>query len=735
VARSLIRIFTLAAAIFCAALAHAATPPSSLPPLVATRTTTAHSIDGALDDEAWRGGPQPTGEWRSYNPLNGDTIPQQTHVWIAYDDRYLYFAFQCDDQEPDRIKASVARRDTIFSDDWVGLSLDALGTGQVSYHMMVNPVGVQMDMLNSASSFEDLAPDWTWDSAGKPTPNGYSVEIRLPLESIRFKGGDSVRMGVLFWRHISRSGVSVAWPAMNSGQWVFDVHSGLMFSHLESRLAREVIPSATYNHTRSREDTPVWSEVLGGPQAGLSARVGLTSTTSLDATVNPDFSQVESDAFQVEVNQRFPVFYSEKRPFFMQGSDVFKLGGVGNGDASMQAAVHTRQIVDPIAGAKVTGTVGRLTFGTLNASDEAPGKLAAEDGTAGAGRNRQFNIGRLQYGLGPSSFAGAIVTDTRFAGDDNQVVGADLALKVSETQRVSAMVLQSWSDRRGDKSQGVALQANYSHSTQRSTQSAQFEHYDPAFAMDTAFYTRVGFTSGWGYADYNIDPDKTKYPWVHRISPFTFLQRAYDRIQRGDELTSVTGVRIAFTRQGFFRIDGAFGQEPWAGHEYAVRRVRSFGSVQLFRWLQANGSFVNGSAIYYDPENPYAGRDHSLNVGVTLQPTGRFTEDLSYTHEVFHRADDGRLVYDLDIINSRTTYQFTRFVFVRGTAQYDSSRAQVLTDFLASYEMRPGSVLYAGYGSLVERRSDLAGAWTTGIGPYLTTRRGLFLKASYLYRF
>ena len=223
---------------------------------------------------------------------------------------------------------------------------------------------------------------------------------------------------------------------------------------------------------------------------------------------------------------------------------------------------------------------------------------------------------------------------------------------MSETQRVSGMVLQSWSDRRGDKSQGVATQANYSHNTQRSSQSAQFEHYDPEFAMDTAFYTRVGFTSGWGYADYNIDPDKTKYPWVHRISPFTFLQRANDRIQRGDELTSVTGVRIAFTRQGFFRIDGTFGQEPWAGHEYPVRRLRTFGYVQLFRWLQANGSFVNGTAIYYDPDNPFAGRDHSLNVGLTLQPTGRFTEDVWYTHEVFHRADDGRLVYDLDIINT-----------------------------------------------------------------------------------
>ena len=725
----------LAAALSCGPLAYASAPPSSQPPLVATRVAAAPTIDGALDDEAWRGPAQPMGEWRSYNPLNGDTIPQQTRVWIAYDDRYLYFAFQCDDQDPDHIKASVARRDTVFSDDWVGLSLDALGTGQVSYHMMVNPAGVQMDMLNSASSFEDLAPDWIWDSAGRRTPSGYSVEIRLPLESIRFRGGDNIRMGILFWRHVSRSGVSVSWPGMNSGQWVFDVHAGLIFNHLESRLAREVIPSATYNRTRSREDTPAWSGVLGGPQAGVSASVGLTSTTSLDATVNPDFSQVESDAFQVEVNQRFPVFYSEKRPFFMQGSDVFKLAGLGNGDASMLAAVHTRQIVDPIAGAKVTGTVGRFTFGTLNASDEAPGKLAAENDEPGAGRNRQFNIGRVQYGLGPSSFVGAIVTDTRFAGDDNHVLGGDLNLKLTETQHASAMLLQSWSDRRGDKSQGVGMQANYSHSTKRSTQSAQFEHYDPDFAMDTAFYTRVGFTSGSGYLDYNFYPDKAKYPWLQRISPFTLVQRARDQVQGGDEITSVTGVRFAMTRQGFVGVNAAFGQEPYAGHEYPVRKLRTFGFVQLFRWLQANAFFVNGTAIYYDPDDPYAGRDRSLSVGLTLQPTGRFTEDVSYTHEVFHRADDGRRVYDLDIINTRTTYQFTRFVFVRGTVQYDSSRAQVLTDFLASYEMRPGSVLYAGYGSLLERRSDVNGAWTSGVGPYETTRRGLFLKASYLYRF
>ena len=176
------------------------------------------------------------GEWRSYNPLNGDTIPQQTRVWIAYDDRYLYFAFQCDDQDPDRIKASVARRDTIFSDDWVGLSLDALGTGQVSSHMMVNPSRRADGHAEQRVQLRGPAPDWIWDSAGRRTPAGTAWKSGCRSRASASRAATTSRMGILFWRHVSRSGVSVSWPGMNSGQWVFDVHAGLMFNHLESRL-------------------------------------------------------------------------------------------------------------------------------------------------------------------------------------------------------------------------------------------------------------------------------------------------------------------------------------------------------------------------------------------------------------------------------------------------------------------------------------------------------------------
>src|SRR5580765_6048700 len=383
------------------------------PEFRAVRATRPPVIDGALYDEAWQSAPVPApdSEWLSYNPLHGQAIPQRTTVWITYDADYLYFAFKCDDPDPSQIKTSITRRDNIWQDDWVGLSLDALGTGQLSYHMMVNPSGVQLDLLNSVAGNEDSAPDWRWDSAGRLTDTGYAVEVRLPLQSIRFKGGDDAKMGILFFRRVSRSGVSVSWPAMDPGVWVFERHAGLRFDSIAPRLAREILPSATYARTQTRDAPTRWNAADGRGDVGVSAKVGVASTVTLDATVNPDFSQVESDAFQVEVNQRFPIFFAEKRPFFMEGAGVFSLAGSNPGFPSgLRAAIHTRQIIDPIFGAKLTGSAGRVTFGTLSAIDEAAGRDVPAD-SRGSGEDRIFNIARAQYSLGPSNYAGGLFTD------------------------------------------------------------------------------------------------------------------------------------------------------------------------------------------------------------------------------------------------------------------------------------------------------------------------------------
>jgi Domain of unknown function (DUF5916)/Carbohydrate family 9 binding domain-like len=714
-----------------------AAPKAAISPLAATPISRPPVIDGSLDDEAWAGAPLPTGAWKSYNPLRGDTIAQQTTVWAAYDKDALYFAFRCDDPNPAGIKTSITRRDNIWSDDWVGLSLDALGTGQTSYHLMVNPSGIQLDMINTISGNEDTSPDWVWESAGRLTDRGYVVEIKLPLQTIRLKGGADVRMGILFWRRVSRIGVSVSWPALDPGKWVFETHAPLLFKDLAAVPTRELIPSLTYSRTYDRATPSRWDRDATG-DLGMSAKWGLTSTITLDATVNPDFSQVESDAFQVEVNQRYPVFFSEKRPFFMEGAGLFNLAGNGQGDESMLYAVHTRNIVDPIFGAKLTGTAGRVTFGTLTAIDQAPGRTEDEADPL-HGKDKLFQVARAQIGLKRGSYAGAIATFTELAGRRNGVAGLDINYKISDAQRASAFVVGSSTT--GDIASddpnraGVGLQANYYYEKHRGTVAVQAEHYDRGFVMDTAFLNRVGFTSGWIFADLNFYPDKTRYPWVRRVEFFNFLQGGRDRINDGNEYVDVAGIRVNFTRQGFFRIDQGFGYEAWQGERFKQGRTRLLGEVQMFRWLRTYGRYNWGPATYYDEVDPFQGRSSEGTLGITFQPNGRFTQDVEGTHIVFNRESTGERVYTVNILNTRTTYQFSKELAIRGIVQYDSQETRVLTDFLGSYELRPGTVVYAGYGSLYQKRIYQDPEWLDGQGDYLTTRRGLFFKASYLYRF
>jgi hypothetical protein len=382
-------------------------------------------IDGVLDDAAWNMAPMPTGAWASYNPNRGDAMPDhfRMNVHVAYDDRNIYFAFQCFDNEPEKIRTTVTRRDRAFSDDWVAISLDSAGTGQSAYHLFTNPSGSQMDAINTSASGEQFDADVVWYSAGQRTADGYVLEVQIPLQTLRFAEAEDVRMGLVLMRKVSRIGYSYAWPEMLPGQWVFDRPAHLIFSNLKPRRLVEALPSLTYGVNQDRDSTTRWNSVEDQWNAGISGKVGITSGITLDGTINPDFSQVESDAFQVQVNQRFPVFFSEKRPFFMEGMGLFNIAGTG-GDGNMRTAVHTRRIVDPIYGAKLTGTAGKATFGVLNALDDKPESIVAigPNGEDLPVPNRAFTIGRATYALRRSDYVGGILTHTHLDGRHNTAI-------------------------------------------------------------------------------------------------------------------------------------------------------------------------------------------------------------------------------------------------------------------------------------------------------------------------
>ena len=711
---------------FAALSLHAEKPPD----FQVRRAAVPPKIDGILNDDIWQQEPLPLGEWVSYNPIRGSkTDLFRTEVRVAYDDRYIYFAFHCFDKEPDKIRTTISRRDTAFSDDWIAMSLDSAATGQTAYHLFSNPSGIQMDALNTSASGEQFEADLLWDSAGKITDDGYVVEMRIPLQTIRFSGGETVRMGILFFRKISRTGVSYSWPEMPPGQWVFDNPAHLVFSNLKQPPLIELLPSITYGINQTRAPSNQWNPAVHKVDVGLSGKYGITSNITLDGTINPDFSQVESDAFQVQVNQRFPIFYAEKRPFFMEGMGLFNIAGTG-GDGNMRTAVHTRHIIDPSWGTKLTGTLGKTTFGLLDASDKTPEDIGNR-GSAIDGQSKLFTIARATYALRKSEYAGVIFSDTEHAGRHNRVEGGDISLKFSAPQSFTATFLDSQTGIDGESNtHASAAQVSYAYNTHRFAWANQVEHYGRDFQMDTAFFNRTGFTSGWSYGELNFYPKEGTNFWIKNIHPFYWTKRGHDQVQDGREDFLNTGIRINTTRQGFFNFATQRGHEAWVGHRFKTGGVFNFfGSIQAFRWLQVAGAFNKGHDIFYDPVNPFQGKSKSGSFGFTLQPNQHFQQEVNYSGVQFNRADTGEHVYTVHIVNTQTTYQFDKHFRVRLLEQFDSSQRQLLTDLLAMYEVVPGTVFDAGYGSLYEKQP------TVNNGHYLTLNRGLFFKVSYRHRF
>jgi hypothetical protein len=694
-------------------------------------------IDGVLDDAAWaQVAPMPNDGWASYNPNRGDKMPAEyrTEVRVAYDDRNIYFAFHCFDNEPAKIRTNVSKRDSAFNDDWFALSLDSAGTGQAAYHLFTNPSGSQMDALNTSSSGEQFDADMVWFSAARTTSDGYVVEVQIPLQTLRFSGGDEVRMGLVFFRKVSRIGVSYAWPELLPAQWVFDRPAHLLFSNLKPRRLVELLPSVTYNVSQERESAARFAAADDKYNFGLNGKFGITSGITLDGTINPDFSQVESDAFQVQVNQRFPVFFSEKRPFFMEGMGLFNIAGTG-GDGNIRTAVHTRKIVDPIFGSKLTGTIGKTTFGVLNAADDKPdvGEVPPEL----AERNKVFTIARATYALRRSDYVGAVFTHTNYDGRDNVVAGGDVSFKPSSAQSFSATFLASQTDDpTAGSTSGNGMQASYGYETRRINFGSQIEHYGRDFQMDTAFYNRTGFTAGWSFGEINFYPKSGTDFWIQRIHPFYFTKIGYDDIQGGKEAMINAGIRFNLTRQGFINFSHIRGHEPWQGTDYDFsNNLNFFGAMQVTRWLNVFGGGGSGLSIYYDPVDHFQGRSWFAHSGFDFQPNQHLTISLNGNSISFDRADTGAPVYDVTIVNTRTTYQFNKHFLARFLAQYDSSEKRVLTDVLASYELVAGTVFHAGYGSLYEKNAQFFEGPFNQSNKYLMVNRGLFLKASYLRRF
>src|SRR5437867_197695 len=255
----------------------------------------------------------------------------------------------------------------------------------------------------------------------------------------------------------------------------------------------------------------------------------------------------------------------------------------------MQTGVHTRRIIDPSWGSKLTGTAGKITFGLLNAADETPEDVGNR-GEVINGKNKLFTIGRATYSLGKSDYAGVIVTDTEHAGRHNRVEGGDLSIKFSPPQQLSATFLASQTGlASAGNTHAIGSQLSYSYNTRRFGWANQVEHYGRDFQMDTAFYNRTGFTSAWSFGEINFYPKEGSDFWLKRVHPFYWTKRGHDQVQNGSEDFLNLGIRFHFTRQGFLNITHGQGHEAWVGRRFQVGAgFNIYSSIQLYRWLSIN---------------------------------------------------------------------------------------------------------------------------------------------------
>jgi hypothetical protein len=312
--------------------------------------------------------------FKTWTPDYGADMVGDTRVYTAYDEENIYFAFRCYDPDPDAIKTSITSRDNIRADDWIAINLDSFNDQQSLYVLYVNAAGIQGD-TRYAGGHEDHDFDFVWYSEGKIDEEGYTVEIRLPLSSFRHADGDSVYMGVIFERMVSRRREAGTYPPLDPAQgdnWLTQTMP-MVFNDLQSQTLLELLPAATYAYSQDRE-SGVLATTTDQPEVSLTAKYGLTSELVLDGTFNPDFSQVEADAGQVDVNLRYDLFFPEKRPFFLEGRAHFGLGATGtSGLDPIRSIVHTRKIVDPITGIRLTGKLSENDIvAATYAVDELP---------------------------------------------------------------------------------------------------------------------------------------------------------------------------------------------------------------------------------------------------------------------------------------------------------------------------------------------------------------------------
>lgn len=564
-------------------------PPEKARPVSLSRFEMPPVIDGKLDDNVWK---KALILKDFYQTQPGDNIApsKPTEVFLGYDPKFLYIAFHCYD-EPGKVRANIPKRDNIWDDDYVGILFDTFNDQRKAYEFDFNPLGIQADGIWTDGQGEDFSLDIVMESRGVVTEDGYTIEVALPFKSLRYVAGKDKLWGVHFWRRIKRFNNELdMWMPINRDQssWLAQAGHLTGLEGLSTERTLDLIPSLTLSETGKRKAGITVAQLAQGGRfvnepvkfdPGLTGKYSPKPTLTFDFAINPDFAQVESDQLVVTANQRFPIFFGEKRPFFLEGIDIFQ---------TQIAAVHTRAIIDPDVAVKVTGRSGRNTYGLLLASDNGPGNFSEDERPTADPRfldkNAQVGILRLKRDIGKSdSFVGLLGTYSRFVDRYNELGGVDGRFRLDKQTTFSWQVLATYSRRfffypeEGGsfdrKEPGLAYATSYDKDGRHWGYNFSTVGRSRYFRSDVGFSRRTNTNNFNYFLRYKSEPKPKAKLISWRV--YNAFGGNYDWQGHSQSFNNESQIQFSFRRQTYFGVGYDQGYERLFEEEFGPTRKSS----------------------------------------------------------------------------------------------------------------------------------------------------------------
>ena len=732
------------------------------------RVETEIVVDGELNEAVWQQAARLSG-FKQYRPVDGRPAEDSTVVLVWYSPTAIHFGILAYDREPGLVHATSATRDNIASEDEVMVYLDTFNDRRRAYFFGSNPLGVQDDGVRSESGFSasssfmmgtlDRNPDFQYQTKGHRTDFGYVIEMRIPFKSLRYGSAEEQSWGLNVDRITQRTGYEDTWTDVRKASESFLAQSGTItgIHGIHRGVVAEVQPEFTSQLSGTRQPDGTFSRGDIHPEIGGNFRLGFTSAT-LDGTINPDFSQVESDAGLVTINQRFALFYPERRPFFLEGIELF---------ASPNNLVYTRTIANPAGGAKFTGKFGSWTVAHLSAIDQLAG---TPDALA--------NITRVRRDIGESSTAGFTLTDREQSGAFNRVASADTRILFGGVYYVQAQLAGATTR---DSSAGKTRTAPmWSMEYDRTGRLWGFNYrvtgIDSAFEAHNGFVPRAGVVNASGYNRFSWYGARGAF--IEQFTVFGGIPQVWrynDFLSHRPIEGDVDG-NLSVRLRGGWNVSGAildawarFDPANYAGYtaqypdQGGLTNFRPSGGVfgavngsvtiatPLFQHYEASLNAGGGNTMIY-PEAT-RGSVFNVNASVTVRPTHAVRVFGTLAYSRLRRASDGSEFGRTILPRLKVEVQPTRSLFFRVVAQYRSQRQAALLDaatgrplffrgvavaatetnelrmdWLASYQPNPGTVVFLGYGSTLDGDQALT------FRNLKRTQDGFFMKVAYLFR-